>query len=314
MLMNFLNLQYFLVAAEELNITRAAERLYISQQSLSNHILRLEKQYGVELFNRTPSLSLTYAGTRLVKMAARILDLEKQILNEMEDINNQRKGKLTIGISHTRGRVFLPNILPAYKELFPGIEIFLVEGNSDELEEKILHGQIDLIIGFSPIKAEEVETIDILTEKIFLIVPHIILAQQFPDDYENIQKQLEAGVDISLFKDCPFLMMSTRNRVRTITDEYLKKNRIKPNIVIVTENIETLLALCVKGMGITFYPEMFAKKLSPFIMGELGEPVHIFPLNDQSTYGTLVIGYHKGRYLSSPSKNFISLVKEKYGN
>lgn len=54
-MINFLNLEYFLVASEELNFTRAAKQLYISQQSLSSHILNLEKEFGVALFNRTPS-------------------------------------------------------------------------------------------------------------------------------------------------------------------------------------------------------------------------------------------------------------------
>ena len=59
--MNFQHLRYFLMVAEELNITRAAERLYISQQSLSNHIGNLERELDVKLFTRSPKLSLTYA-------------------------------------------------------------------------------------------------------------------------------------------------------------------------------------------------------------------------------------------------------------
>ena len=64
-MINFLNLEYFLVAAEELNFTRAARKLYISQQSLSNHISNLEKEFDVILFNRTSPLTLTYAGRAL---------------------------------------------------------------------------------------------------------------------------------------------------------------------------------------------------------------------------------------------------------
>lgn len=64
-MINFLNLEYFLVAAEELNFTKAAKRLYISQQSLSNHISNMEKEFDVILFNRTTPLTLTYAGQAL---------------------------------------------------------------------------------------------------------------------------------------------------------------------------------------------------------------------------------------------------------
>ena len=78
--MNFLHLKYFLMVAKELNITRAAERLYISQQSLSNHISNLEKELETKLFVRSPKLSLTYAGEQLVDTATQILDLQSQHL------------------------------------------------------------------------------------------------------------------------------------------------------------------------------------------------------------------------------------------
>ena len=72
-MINFLNLEYFVVAAEELNFTKAAKRLFISQQSLSNHIAHIEKEFGVALFNRTTPLTLTYAGQRLLVRARTLL-------------------------------------------------------------------------------------------------------------------------------------------------------------------------------------------------------------------------------------------------
>lgn len=85
--MNFLHLKYFLMVAEELNITRAAERLYISQQSLSNHISNMERELDVKLFTRSPKLSLTYAGGLLVETATQILDLYSQYQTKVGDIN-----------------------------------------------------------------------------------------------------------------------------------------------------------------------------------------------------------------------------------
>ena len=71
-MINFLNLEYFLVAAEELNFTKAAKKLFISQQSLSNHISNMEKEFDVILFNRTTPLTLTYAGQALKAKARRL--------------------------------------------------------------------------------------------------------------------------------------------------------------------------------------------------------------------------------------------------
>ena len=85
-MINFLNLEYFLAAAEELNFTKAARRLFISQQSLSNHILNMEKEFDVVLFNRTSPLTLTYAGQALKKRARQLLALKDETYRELADI------------------------------------------------------------------------------------------------------------------------------------------------------------------------------------------------------------------------------------
>ena len=102
-MISFLNLEYFLAAAEELNFTRAAKRLFISQQSLSNHISNMERELNVKLFTRSPKLSLTYAGDQLVQTATQILDLHTQFLTKVGDINRHYLGVLRVGISHTCG-------------------------------------------------------------------------------------------------------------------------------------------------------------------------------------------------------------------
>ena len=133
--MNFQNLKYFLLVAEELNITRAAERLYISQQSLSNHIANMERELDVKLFTRSPKLSLTYAGELLVDTATQILDLHTQYLTKVGDISRHYMGVLRLGSSHTCGLALLPEILPRFREEFPMVEFSLFEGNSNQLED-----------------------------------------------------------------------------------------------------------------------------------------------------------------------------------
>ena len=308
--MNFLNLYYFTVVAEELNITKAAERLFISQQSLSNHMLKLEKDLEVKLFNRSPVLSLTYAGTRLLRSASQILDIKRQIIHEMDDINNHRRGELRVGISHTRGRVFLPKILPDYCSGHPGIDVSIIEGNSQQLEEWLSHGRIDLLIGFAPILLEEAETVHITQERLMLVVPKKFMVRLFPANHETMAQEYMRGVDADVFRDCPYLMISTGNRTRTIFDHYVKNRGISVNTIMEMESSETLLSLACEGMGITIYPEMFVRNLSPFVHQEYDSPVYYFPLNDPATVGNLVVGYHRERYLSDSARDFIEESKK----
>lgn len=313
-MINFLNLEYFLVAAEELNFTKAAKKLFISQQSLSSHILKLEKDLDVELFNRTAPLTLTPAGKSFAKNAMRILDLKEQALKELADIKDFKRGDLYIGVSHTRGRAFLPEILPHYNKKFPNVNLHLLEGNSKELDTALFRGDVDLIIGMLPFNVEDVEIVPLYNEEVLMVVPDNILTRHFPDSYDEVKKKLEMNVDITLLKDCPFLMVNTRNRVRIIADEIFKQKEIKPNIILETESIETVLALAVKGMGITFYPKTLMNNKDLIFDKGILTGVNIYHMQYNKTHGTLAIGYQKNRYISQALKEFIKLAGEKCGN
>ncbi len=310
-MINFLNLEYFLVAAEELNFTRAAKRLYISQQSLSNHISNMEKEFDVILFNRTTPLTLTCAGQALKHKARQILELRDETFRELSDIKDFSVGQLIIGLSHTRGRVILPKILPAYKERFPNIDLRLIEGNSSELATDLLHGDVDLVIDMLPFKVENIETVPLCEEEILLAVPDAVLEQAFPGRFDEIKEQLSRSTDLQLLRECPFLLIKPGNRVRTIADELFEEAQITPKILLETENIETVRALAAKGMGITFYPKMFisGSKDQPVIRSQ-SMPVTYYPLAHPKAHGILAIGYHKGHYMSRATKEFIQIAKE----
>lgn len=310
-MINFLNLEYFLVAAEELNFTKAAKRLFISQQSLSNHISNMEKEFDVVLFNRTTPLTLTYAGRALKSKARRILELKDETYRELADIKDFSVGQLTIGLSHTRGRIILPEILPLYQERFPNIELRLAEGNSSELAGDLLHGDVDLIFDMLPFRVENVESVPICEEEILLAVPDAVLERAFPGRLEEIKAQLENHTDLSLLSECPFLLINEGNRVRTIADEMFEEAQFSPNIVLETENIETVLALATKGMGITFYPRMFISSHQNIRQKLLDRaPLNFYSLDHPKAHGILAIGYHKGHYMSQATKEFIRIAKE----
>lgn len=314
-MINFLNLEYFLVAAEELNFTRAARKLYISQQSLSNHISNLEKEFDVILFNRTSPLTLTYAGQALKLRAREMLDLRDETYREISDIKDFSTGQLAIGVSHTRGRVILPEILPSYQSQFPGIELRLIEGNSSTLANELLHGTIDLMIDLLPFAVENVETVPICAEEILMIAPDEVLERAYPGKLEEIKEQLSQSTDLRLLENCPFILLKKGNRVRTIADEMFEEAQISPRIVLETENIETVLALSAKGMGITFYPRMFISRdpSAKLHRQKFADKAHLnfYPLNYTRAHGVLGIGYHKGHYMSRATKEFIRIAKER---
>ena len=101
-MINFLNLKYFLILSEEMNFRKAAHKLYITQQSLSGHIQKLEEYFGVPLFYRSTPLRLTPAGIHLKNRAAELLTLESDLQKELLDISGFIGGSLTVGSTHVR--------------------------------------------------------------------------------------------------------------------------------------------------------------------------------------------------------------------
>lgn len=297
--MNFSNLEYFVTVAKELNITKAAERLYISQQSLSNQMKKLENELNVQLFTRSPSLALTYAGYRLLKHAQSILDLHSQMLSEIEDIKENKRGSIKIGVSHTRGKVLLPDILPSFREKYPLVEVNLIEGNSETLENKLRNGEIDVALSFTPRIQDGIESIKLISDRLLLVVHRKFMNELFGDQTEYMRGKFSQSVDITAFRNCPFLLLNKGNRIRTLVDNYFAKNKITPNIILETENTETAFALSLKGLGIAIYPEMFLGS------AVTGNEVDFFPITSEETQATLAVSYAQGRYLSKAVQAFI---------
>ena len=308
--MNFLHLNYFLMVAEELNITRAAERLYISQQSLSNHISNLERELDTKLFTRSPKLALTYAGEQLVDTATQILDLQSQFQAKVGDINHHYIGTLRVGLSYTCGLALLPDLLPQFHQEFPQVQFSLFEGNSAQLEDELSHGRVDLIICFQPIMMDMVEAIPLREDRLILAVPKAFTDQRFGPQADEMRQRFAQGADISAFREMPFILLKRGNRVRGIADHYFSRCSFKPRIILEMENTITTLAVAQKGMGMVICPELFLRTIhSPTSPGSAAT-LDLFPLTDPETTSTLVVGYHRDRYLPHYAARFIELTRE----
>ena len=125
--MNFSSMEYFIAVAQERSFTKAAEQLHITQQSLSSHIAGMEKELDCQLLVRNVPLKLTYAGEVLLRYAKRFTSEWTMLQQEFSDISQNQKGILRVGISMTRGRTLLPDIILSFQEKFPNILVEMVE-------------------------------------------------------------------------------------------------------------------------------------------------------------------------------------------
>ena len=187
--MNLLTLYYFVELARELHVTNTAQKLYISQQNLSQHIQRLEQYYGVSLFHRKPKLALTYEGEQLYAVAVKILAEEHEFVNRLADISANSIGSLKLGIPTYRGEISLPSILPQFYEKWPNISIELCDKSSSEMEEMLCNGELDLFIGVMYQDNPKLDSTPLLNDHIYMVCSDHLLKKYYPDTWSVLKNR-----------------------------------------------------------------------------------------------------------------------------
>ena len=156
--MELRTLRYFLAVAREENMTEAANVLHVTQPTLSRQIADLERELGVELFERTNrSCVLTSDGMRLRQRAEEILSLVEQTESEMGDRELGIEGNVRIGAGETQAMRFVLDTFADLRRDHPGVTIELYTGNADAVEERLERGLLDFALLLEPVNLEKYE-------------------------------------------------------------------------------------------------------------------------------------------------------------
>ncbi|GAA4012388.1 LysR family transcriptional regulator [Hymenobacter fastidiosus] len=138
-------LRVFQSVARHLSFTKAAQELFVTQPAVTKHIRELERLYGQRLFERRGNrVSLTTAGRLLLTHADAVETLHQQLTDQLHTLHDETAGRLRLGASTTLAQYVIPAILPAFQQRYPHVELTLLNANSEQIAEALLHGHIDL--------------------------------------------------------------------------------------------------------------------------------------------------------------------------
>lgn len=303
--MNFSSMDYFIVLARERNFSRAAEQLHMTQQSLSAHIASLEQELDCKLFVRHVPLELTYAGERFLDYAMSFTESISSMRQEFCDISANQKGVLRIGIAFTRSRALMPRLIPAFQSKYPNISIELAEDSNATLAKNLLNGEIDLAIANFPYTLQDVEFHGFYDEEVVLLISRQLIKDLYGTESGRVLTGLAAG-NLAFLRTCPFLMGNPADIAARIGLTMLKQAKIRPVIRVRSNNIETLLSLCVRSTGACFCPENLARSaLTPDQLDSL----ELIRLGDGAKY-PIRFGYLKKTYQWSIILEFIKTALE----
>lgn len=237
--MNLNHLAIFHAVAQEGSITLGAERLHISQPAVSKQLQELEKSLKTPLFDRLPrGVRLTDAGQLLDRYARRLFALEAEAEAALADLRGLDRGRLAVGASMTIGGYLLPDVLARFHRQHPGIELHLEIANTDEIQQRLLEGRLDMGLTEGFLEHPELEAEEFWEDEMVVIAPpDHSLVREAPGTAERLCRE-------------PFVMREEGSGTRAVVERAFAERGLRLRPIMALGNIEAIKRAVAAGAGI----------------------------------------------------------------
>jgi len=231
-------LLYFVAAGETCSVKLAAERLNISQPSVSTAIAQIEEEFDLQLFVRhhAQGLSLTPAGERFLQAAKTLLDQTEELHNVADEVAGSISGPLNIGSFRTYAPLIISEVCKGFLDQYPRVKLHVSEGDEAQLVAKLRKAEIGLAITYSQNLTE-----DIAFEPLAELPTYALL----PADHALAGT---APVKLSQLADLPFILLDLPLSREYFMSVFLREN-IVPNIIARSEYPEAVRSYVASGFG-----------------------------------------------------------------
>lgn len=241
--MNINELRYIVAVAQARNFRRAAEKCFVSQPALSTAVQKLEEELGLKIFERSRTeVGITPAGERIVAQAALILEEVEQLRTLARQGTNPLAGPLKLGVIHTVGPYLLPDLIAQLHRSAPEMPLQIEENTTDQLEEQLRRGALDVAIIALPLQASGLSTLPLYSEPFEVVVP-----KSHPWAGRRSVSSAKLGGE-------QVLLLPSVHCFSTQVVETCPELRVKHALVQQGNSLETLRNMVASGMGITVLP------------------------------------------------------------
>lgn len=243
--MELRHLRYFLAIAEFSNYRAAAEKLLVSQPTLSTQMKDLEKELGAKLFERTGrGVRLTQAGKLFVEYAHRSLNILEEGQAAILEFDTVMRGKLRVGVLQTVGTYLIPEVIVQYTGQFPNIDLKVDELSAREIEQWLTEGGLDIGISFDPKGKSELLAEPLFDEKLMLFV-----SKKHPLS----QRKTVRCAEMAKHRLC---LLSQRYNTRQMIDAAFAEAGVQLEIAVELNTVASCAAVALAGGPATILPEI----------------------------------------------------------
>ncbi|NUR90446.1 MAG: LysR family transcriptional regulator [Nonomuraea sp.] len=287
--MELRQLEYFVAVVEEGGFTKAAARLHVAQPGVSAQIRQLERELGQELFDRSGRVvRLTPVGKAVLPYARAALaavDGAREVVGEMSGL---LRGRVTMGAVTVVGSLALPDVLAAFHERHPGVEISLVEMDPASLFQAVRSGRVDVgLSGLSGTLPPGFDVQVVLDQALVVAVP--------PGD----ELAGSESVDLASLRDRPLITLPEGTGLRSMVDAACAAAGFSPRVAFEASEPYVLADLAARGLGVAIVPESAVTRAR----------VHVLRLENPRMRGRMGLVWRSGGPSSPAATAFLSHVR-----
>lgn len=306
------NYAYFIALAEERNISKAAQRLFISHQCLSRYLKRLEEEYNATFFERSPRLTLTPAGTAYLDMLRQVEFLEKNLKNHLEDIRQSKMGSIRFATTEGRYRVLIPSLLADYKQLYPDVELHTYYGTSAQLCERVAKNELDIaLLNKRNISQTQFLIKPVISERLYMVISDHLLERYFPEEYPACKKSFKEGIDLARCGEIPFILNQVGFNSREVLDNFLKEQGLGLNCVLEMTQQDLHFMLAARDFAACFSWGMYIPSIHQTNANSELSYLNIFPIKGLTETNSVVLVMPKGKILPAYGRDLIRLIHQR---
>lgn len=287
--MELRHLRYFVAIADSATMAKAAERVFVTQSTLSHQLAQLEGELGCELFERVGRvLRLSDAGKELLGHARGVLAQVEEGKRAVSQARTLVSGALKVGVIHSFVTGLMPQVCAAYLRAHPGVRLQVAELTGLDIEAQVTDGALDLGMGFYPPASDAVMGERLFEDRLVLAVPraHEMAARK--------------TVKFSQLGKLPLAMLGPRFATRRLLNEYFQRAGVRANVVLEIDSVDALQLVVESGAAASFLPARMARRTARVRLLEVTDPK---PLRDAGLI------WRKSSYRSAASTAFVEHLK-----
>lgn len=290
--MDIKQISYFMAVAQEGSFSRAAEKLEVSQPTLSMAVKKLEEELGAELFysfNRRQNL--TDEGLRLKEGAAKLLEVYQETIENIKLSDYVGSGAVTLGLSPLFGACFFGDLIPSFSAAYPNIKINMIEDGANKIDELVEKGEVDLAVTLNTERTASFASCHFSTQRNVAL-----LHKKHP--LANAK-----SITVADLKEDSFAIFNQDFILNRQIMSACHAAGFRPKIALLSSQWDFMVELVSRNRAVSILPK-------PVLDKHPDPNVVCVPLMDSMKYWDIVLAWNKQKYMSKSCRLFLDYVKE----